>query len=207
METAPAGPYRPARNLRTRLRRDQGGASAVEFSIISIIVFALAFGTFNGALAWNTKQQLTHAVRDGARYGGTLPTPDQSPDVTCWESGASWTPGSDCWTDVVLERTVEAGITELDSSVYADRYVCVAYVVSNTSSTNNHSMSDGPTPPGGVPAEDTAMQRCYTDDRPDGEARVQVVAARPYDFEVIIVSPFTITLPAVAVARHEGSAP
>lgn len=191
--------------LHARLRHGQSGASAVEFSVISIVVFALTFGMFNGALAWNTKQQLTHAVRDAARFGATLPTPCETP------GDCDFTP----WANEILDRAESASINELDPSIFADRYVCAAYVLADDDDVDddgspdsvNFALSRG-TPTGPVAPPNDGTHRCYDDGIVgNDEPRVQVVAGRPYQIEILVADPeiFKITLPAAAVARHEGA--
>jgi Flp pilus assembly pilin Flp len=73
---------------------DESGANAVEFALLSVIVFTLIFGGISGAWAWNTQQTLTHAAREGARYAATQPDPDNDP--------------TNGWHAKVHERTREA---------------------------------------------------------------------------------------------------
>ena len=52
----------------TRRRlREQGGATAVEFSLIATLLFLLLFGILQFGLTYNRQQGLHHAVREGAR--------------------------------------------------------------------------------------------------------------------------------------------
>jgi Flp pilus assembly protein TadG len=54
----------------TALRRrphGEGGAAAVEFALISILLFLLIFGGITFGLAWFQRQAAAHAAREGAR--------------------------------------------------------------------------------------------------------------------------------------------
>ncbi len=56
--------------LRTRNR--EKGASAIEFALAMPIVFLVLFGVFELGLAFWYQQELTSAVREGARRGSTI---------------------------------------------------------------------------------------------------------------------------------------
>jgi Flp pilus assembly protein TadG len=56
--------------------RCESGASALEFALLAPIVFTLVLGVLTGGLALNSKQQLNHAAREGARYAATKPIGD-----------------------------------------------------------------------------------------------------------------------------------
>lgn len=108
------------------MARDQSGANAVEFALISAFVaFPLIFGGITGAWAWNAQQTLTHAAREGARFGATLPDPD---DLS--------------WETSVVDRTEEAA-HGLDPD---DLDVCVHFTdggpLPEPGSTDQHCFAD-----------------------------------------------------------------
>jgi Flp pilus assembly protein TadG len=82
----------------------------VEFAIVAPLVFALALGIFTGGSAYFRKITVVDAVREGARYGATLPVP----------SGAG---GSSSWEASVRSRVLQASGGELTSA-----NVCVKLV-------------------------------------------------------------------------------
>jgi Flp pilus assembly pilin Flp len=55
-----------------RWRHDENGANAVEFALVLPVLLMLVFGGITGGWLYNQQQQLTHAAREGARYGATL---------------------------------------------------------------------------------------------------------------------------------------
>jgi Flp pilus assembly protein TadG len=60
-------------------RKDgQKGVSAVEFALVMPIVFLIMFGIFEFGLALWRKQELTAAVREGARKGVVATNPRKS---------------------------------------------------------------------------------------------------------------------------------
>lgn len=92
----------------SRRLHSEAGANAVEFALLAPIVFVLIFGGITGALAWNTQQTLTHAAREGARFGATLPAPEED----CFD-GQGTAPTD--WHDAVWTRTVES-VVGIDTS-------------------------------------------------------------------------------------------
>lgn len=74
-------------------RRDLGtrGASLVEFALVLPILGALLLGIVTGGFALATKNSMTNAVRESARFGATLP------------EGTDW----DTWAAAVKDRAVE----------------------------------------------------------------------------------------------------
>jgi Flp pilus assembly protein TadG len=52
---------------RSRIWRDEQGAAAVEFGLILPVVLLILFGTIEFGRAWNVRQTLTDAAREGAR--------------------------------------------------------------------------------------------------------------------------------------------
>jgi Flp pilus assembly pilin Flp len=62
--------FRYARMLRSRAPagwRDERGAAAVEMALVAPVLILLVFGIIEFARAWNVRQTLTDAAREGAR--------------------------------------------------------------------------------------------------------------------------------------------
>jgi Flp pilus assembly protein TadG len=55
---------------------DSEGASLVEFAVALPLLVVLVVGIFDFGGAFNLKQELNNAVREGARYGASLPSND-----------------------------------------------------------------------------------------------------------------------------------
>ena len=146
---------------------DEDGASIVEFALIFPVLVCLLLGMFTGGIAFNQKLALTSGVREGSRYGATLPV-----------SSTSCTAGSKtlaCWLTKVAEVATAASEGELDSTV-AGHQLCVAYVypagtIATDRSTKLVRTSSGDTISTGG--------RCFDDGRGDDERRVQVAESRP----------------------------
>jgi len=160
-------------------------------------LLALIFGMFSGGIAYNRKLVLTNAVREGSRYGATLPVA-AAPALT-----PACTDQIDCWLAQVATVTKQAAEGELGNSV-AGWKVCVAYVYPDGTDTNDKTRSRLLTPSGlGAP---TPAGTCFpsSDGRPTGERRVQVTAERPDKLQYL-VSTTNLTLFSQAVTRFEAA--
>ena len=98
----------------------------MEFALILPVFMCLVLGMITGGILYNRQLQITHAVREGARYGATVPTE---------ESFSSGT-----WATNVRSVVVDRSDGQLSSS-----QVCVA-LVSGTSATpvsSSHTTNSG----------------------------------------------------------------
>ncbi|HEX9775713.1 MAG TPA: TadE family protein [Actinomycetota bacterium] len=164
--------------------RSERGASAVEFAIILPVFLMITFGMLTGGLAYNTKNNLTHAAREAARYGATLPV-DQFPG----------TPGPS-WAASIKDRLVDNAAGDIDESK-TGHSICVALVsgdpgavVSITGSPYRYETGGG-------------AGRCFDDGGADGQARVQVSVERPGSINAVLFF-LNLTLESQADARYEG---
>jgi Flp pilus assembly protein TadG len=103
-------------------RRSERGAVFLEFAVILPLLLALILGIFTGGQAYSEKIAVMEAVREGARYGASLPMGSGAGALTAWETG-------------VRNRVVDASGGEV---ALAD--VCVAWVL--PSSTVHCGLSD-----------------------------------------------------------------
>src|SRR5688500_9925226 len=94
---------------RRRARQDRGTA-LIEFAIVAPLLFMLLMGTITGGIALNDRLAVTNGVREGSRYGATLPVAS----VPC-SSGALL----DCWLAEVASVTAQASEGELGPTVAA----------------------------------------------------------------------------------------
>ncbi len=110
-----------AHNGRRGRRRVGGGAErsrgavVVELALVLPLLVALLLGITTAGLAFNQKLDMTHATREGARYGATIP-PSQS-----------WTSGT--WASNVRDLVVARSGGDLVAGE-----VCVALVQSTSAS-------------------------------------------------------------------------
>jgi len=57
------------REFLRRFRRREGGQAIVEFAVILPVFLLMVLGMIDLARAWNAKQVITDAAREGARWG------------------------------------------------------------------------------------------------------------------------------------------
>jgi hypothetical protein len=167
---------------------DERGASLVELAFALPLLIMLLVGMVSAGIAYNHQLSLTHAVREGGRYGATLPV----------------NPGTmDDWLETVINQTVADATGTLAAGV-PGRYVCVAYVhpdgIAAGDTTTRRILNTS-----GLQASEGGQQ-CFTgnDNRPDSERRVQIVVERQTDFSVVFWST-SLTLGHEAVNRFEAA--
>src|SRR5947209_10094612 len=120
----PAGPARGRREM-TRMRdKSESGAALVEFALLLPVFMALVLGMFSGGLIYNQKMDLTHASREGARYGAAIDKAQRFSNQQSWASNVR---------DLVVARsggdlTAGSGTT---AGISTDG-VCVALVSGST---------------------------------------------------------------------------
>ena len=163
-----------------RRKREESGAALVEFALLLPVFMALILGMFSGGVAYNQKLDLTHATREGARYGATVAVTNQFANGQNWASNVR---------DLIIDRA-SGDLSGTGTGV------CVALVSGTAASTaaidSNHTTAGGTSP-------------CYTDNSADAGRRVQVSASKPSKIEALFFS-WGITLNAKAVSRYECQA-
>jgi hypothetical protein len=175
---------------RARFRGDDG-AVLVEFALTLPILVMLLLGMFTGGYAYNQKLAITNGVREGSRFGATLPVASS----TCGSGSGTL----DCWLSQVADVTQSASEGDLVSSA-PGLSICVAYVYPAGTSSNDETKSLVRTSGGD---SITAGTGCFTDSRPNGERRVQVTASRQGKIEYLI-SKATPTLSSQSVTKFEA---
>jgi len=159
----------------TVARRSHGdeGVAVIEFALILPLFMSLVLGMFTGGILTNRKLEVTHAAREGARYGSMVPV-DETFVSGNWATNVR---------DVVVERS--------DGQLTADD-VCVALVDGDTPVALS---DDHTTRADGAPCFDDSA------DSPTGR-RVQVDAVAAGTLEVIFFTK-SIDLTAQVTARYE----
>jgi Flp pilus assembly protein TadG len=156
--------------------RSERGATMVEFALILPVMAMVTFGMMTGAIAYNHKMDLTHAAREGARYGATVPLAQCIPTTNC---GGTW---ADLVQSVVAERSF-GDVTATDPQV------CVALVTGTNSIVAASYSTDGTT--------------CYDDGGADTSNRVHVKVTRTGDELNGIFFRIPVTLTTQASAKFE----
>lgn len=160
-------------------KRDESGASLVEFALILPVFMMLLLGMLTGGLAYSRKLSVAQATREGARYGATLPITATTP--------------VDAWLDKVAALTIASSDGEL-AATQPGQAVCVAYVPSAGLPRRREQVGT---------SVSRSSDRCIANDGRDGETRVQVVASRRSTLEALLFSR-NLDLRSHAVARFEA---
>jgi Flp pilus assembly protein TadG len=174
---------------RSHRANGDSGAVLVEFAITLPLLVMLLLGMFTGGIVLNQKLAIANGVREGSRFGATLPV------ATSCSSG---TGTLSCWLTRVLDVTQSAAEGNLASSV-DNLSICVAYVSpgatasDTTASVTRTSLGDTP-----------SGSKCFEDGRQATERRVQVIARRDGKVEYLVATA-TPTLTSQSISKFEAS--
>jgi hypothetical protein len=138
----------------------------------------IVLGVASASVGYNRKIAITHAAREAARYGATLPVA---------------VPGTlDAWLADVYQRVVDEATGTLDAGTPGLK-ICVAYIHDGGSGEDQSRSLTNVGPPG---------TNCFNDGaRP--ERRVQVLIERDHEFDAFLFRK-TVTIGTDAVARYEA---
>jgi hypothetical protein len=168
--------------------RGESGAAVIEFALTLPALMCIVLGSLTGGIAFNTKQDIGTAAREGARYGATLPV------ATSPCPSASGSSDLDQWLKCVSDITVNASSGSLTTGK-SGRYVCVSYVYPNgLANSNDVTKSRIVTDSGGAESVSTDSRDCFTinglpaDGLPATKRRVQVVTRRTATLEALLFS-------------------
>ena len=178
----PAGQRRHGRTA-TRQR----GAVLVEFALVFPLLAMMLLGIVTSGRAYNQKLDVTHATREGARYGASV-SPAQ-----LWSTGT--------WASNVRDLAVARSSGDLTSA-----QVCVALVQSTSATTS--AVYSGSGYPATYYTTNADGSPCFADTYPqygtnDTGLRVQVSASRPSAIELVVLPPIDLTLSSTASAKAE----
>ena len=167
-----AGRRRP--DAAIRRARGERGASLVEFALVVPLLLMIVFGAFSGAVAFNNKQDIVYAAREGARYGATVPQSQCTPTANC---------GGKTWAQLVQAVVVERSDGEIKASE-----VCAALVSGSPGTVASAPFT--------TKADGTS---CYNDANGGAGARVQVSVSHAGSLNaVFLVIPLTTSSQATA---------
>ena len=164
-----------------KVRRDQRGASLVEFALVAPVLMMLIVGVLDAGVAYNQKQSISHAAREGARYGAVQPTTGTGVTGSSWASGVA---------QVVRDRAQGDLPT-------ATATVCVALV------TGANSVYD-PSGNGSNPYSTNSSSTCFDDGGNDTALRVQVLTSRPATINAVAFR-MNLTLTSRSVSKFEST--
>lgn len=162
-----------------RVERSERGTSLVEFSLLVPVFFMLVLGMFSGGQAYNQKLSMTHAAREGARYGATVS------QYQAFSGGATWA------------STVQNVVVQRSTGTLATSDVCVSLVQGSTPtvfSETGYPATNYTTKPDGT--------ACYNDGSADPGLRVEVSITHAGKLEFLLWSQ-PVNLAAQGTAKFE----
>lgn len=180
------------RDLRRRPGCRDDGAALVEFALILPVLLLLILGLFSGGIAYNQKLQVTHATREGARYGATV------------AANQAFT-NSQTWAQNVRSMVIQRADGDLDGPGVT---VCVALVEGSPATivTGPNPATSYATTGAGAPSSTPCNpSETYAVTTNDSGRRVQVVVTRPGRIQMGILPDQTFTMTSRATARSETS--
>jgi hypothetical protein len=181
-----------------------GGAALVEFALVFPLLMLLMLGMVSAGVAWNQQLQITHAAREGARYGATV------------RRDQAFVAPTDNWAEAVSDVTLgrAGGELEVDGAT-----ICVALVQGSGGTLR---VVGTPALPGTASADyvragsrsggvwsytNNGVQPCIANETypvtvDDDGRRVQLTMTRPGKIEALALSiPFTEKADATAKAE------
>jgi Flp pilus assembly protein TadG len=179
----------PSDHSRSGAQRVRGerGAAMVEFVLILPVFLLIVFGGITGALSYEHKAETVHAVRDGARYGATVPLGQCDTTASC---------GNRNWAQLVQYVTAQRS----DGTLSTDQ-ICVSLVTGTTGTTVFAGHLGGVYTTGTSSTFPTAG--CFSDGNVDTGTRVHVSAVRGGDKINLVFSSIPITVSSNGTARYE----
>jgi Flp pilus assembly protein TadG len=169
----------------TERLRGERGAALVEMALILPVFLLIIFGGITAAIAYEHKGDVVYAVRDGARYGATVPQDQCDTTSNC---------GSRNWAQLVQYVTAQRSEGALSTS-----QICVALVDGSTGAVYVRSP--------GVYSTGTSTTfpttGCFNDGNADTGKRVHVSAVRGGDRINLVFGSIPITVSSSGAARYE----
>ena len=157
----------------------------VEFVLIMPVFLLIVFGGITAALAYEHKADVVHAVRDGARYGSTLPAGQCDTVANCCNRN---------WAQLVQYVT-----SQISDGTLSTSQICVALVTGSTGTVYVRT--------GGVYTTGTTTTfpttGCFSDGNVDTGNRVHVSAVRNGDKINLVFSSITVSQRSRGTARYE----
>jgi Flp pilus assembly protein TadG len=151
----------------------------VEFALVLPLLLMIVLGGISGGSVLSRKETLTHAAREGARYGAIVAKTQCQPTSQC--GGSTWA------------QLVQSAVVARSQGLVSSGQVCVALV------TGSGTVVDG-NPDFTTRSDGTS---CYDDGGADGFPRVQVAITRTGDKVNTVFFQIPVTLSAQATARFE----
>jgi Flp pilus assembly protein TadG len=157
----------------------------VEFALIMPVFLIIIFGGITMAISYEHKSEIVQAVREGSRFGSTLPLGQCDTTSTC---------GNRNWAELVQYVTSKRSDGALSTS-----QICVALVTGSTGSV--YTRTGGTYTTGTSTTFPTAG--CFDDGNAYTDSRVHVSAVKDGDKINLVFRTLSVTLRSKSSARYE----
>jgi len=156
-----------------RRKRDQRGASAVEFALVLPFLCLVLFGMITTGFTYNDHLSVSNAVREGARFGSSLDYTQSS------------------WATSVRDRVKDVYFN--DGATLTDAQICVS-IVNAAGSAPTGSNSWAGSDCGAAPASPSSMAA--------GSCVVKVWVRKPADIKLLIFPTLDFNIGAKSVSYY-----
>jgi Flp pilus assembly protein TadG len=175
-----------------RRGRGERGASMVEFALILPVFLILIFGGITASMAYQDRSAVVNAVREGSRFGATLPYAQCDTTSNCTAGGRPHN-----WATLVQYATQKRSEGALSTS-----QICVALVTGSSGAIYTRTPTAGVYTTGTTSAFPTTG--CFDDGNAYTEARVHVSAIKDGEKINLVFHTFSLSLTSKSVTRYES---
>jgi Flp pilus assembly protein TadG len=163
----------------------------VEFALIMPVFLILIFGGITSSMAYQDRSAIVNAVREGSRFGATLPYAQCDTTSNCNAGGSNRN-----WAQLVQYYTLKRA----DGALSSTSQICVALVTGSTPTLYPHTNGVYTT---GTTSDFTSNQ-CFDDGNAYSDTRVHVSAIRNGEKINLVFHTFSLSLTSKSTARYES---
>ena len=160
----------------------------VEFALIMPVFMILIFGGITASLVYQDRSAVVNAVREGSRFGATLPYAQCDTTSYCTSCAQ------------FLAQLVQYATQKRSEGALSLSQICVALVTGSTGSIYTHT--------GGVYSTGTTSAfpttGCFDDGNAYTETRVHVAAIKDGEKINLVFHAFPLSLTSKSIARYES---
>ena len=164
----------------------------VEFALILPVFLILIFGGITASMAYQDRSAVVNAVREGSRFGATLPYAQCDTTSNCTAGGSPHN-----WATLVQYATQKRSEGTLSLS-----QICVALVTGSTGTTFARTPTAGVYTTGITSTFPTA--NCFDDGNAYTETRVHVSAIKDGEKINLVFHAFSLSVKSKSVTRYES---
>jgi len=162
----------------------------VEFALIMPVFLIIIFGGITASMVYQDRSAVVNAVREGSRFGSTLPYAQCDTTSNCNAGGSNRN-----WAQLVQYVTQKRSDGTLSTS-----QICVALVTGSSNTTYTH--TNGVYTTGTTTAFPTTG--CFDDGNAYTETRVHVAAIKDGEKINLVFHAFPLSLTSKSISRYES---